>query len=86
MADDVTAQSSTGSESTRPDFGANEWLVEEMYERYLADPAAVDAAWHDFFADYRPAAGPAGSVRQAPPGSSYGDDETEALLSPPAET
>ena len=34
------------------DFGANEWLVEEMYERYLADPNAVDAAWHDFFADY----------------------------------
>jgi len=41
------------------DFGANEWLVEEMYERYLADPTAVDAAWHDFFADYRPTAGPA---------------------------
>jgi multifunctional 2-oxoglutarate metabolism enzyme len=37
------------------DFGANEWLVEEMYERYLADPKSVDAAWHDFFADYRPA-------------------------------
>ncbi len=81
----MTAQSSTGSESTRPDFGANEWLVEEMYERYLTDPTSVDAAWHDFFADYRPAAGPAGSVRQAPPGSSYGDDETEAFLSPPAE-
>jgi 2-oxoglutarate decarboxylase len=37
------------------DFGANEWLVEEMYERYCADPNSVDAAWHDFFADYRPA-------------------------------
>ncbi|HST48068.1 multifunctional oxoglutarate decarboxylase/oxoglutarate dehydrogenase thiamine pyrophosphate-binding subunit/dihydrolipoyllysine-residue succinyltransferase subunit, partial [Jatrophihabitans sp.] len=76
MADDVTAQSSTGSESTRPDFGANEWLVEEMYERYLADPSAVDAAWHDFFADYRPAAGPANSVRQAP-STGAGDDEEE---------
>jgi 2-oxoglutarate decarboxylase len=40
-----------------PDFGANEWLVEEMYERYLADPNAVDAAWHDFFDDYRPNGG-----------------------------
>ncbi|HEX8306179.1 MAG TPA: 2-oxo acid dehydrogenase subunit E2, partial [Jatrophihabitans sp.] len=78
MADDVTAQSSTGSESTRPDFGANEWLVEEMYERYLADPSAVDAAWHDFFADYRPAAGPAGSVRHAPPGSTYDDVDADA--------
>jgi multifunctional 2-oxoglutarate metabolism enzyme len=36
-------------------FGANEWLVEEMYERYRRDPASVDAAWHDFFVDYRPA-------------------------------
>ncbi|MEO7262825.1 MAG: 2-oxo acid dehydrogenase subunit E2, partial [Jatrophihabitantaceae bacterium] len=51
-----------------------------MYERYLADPTAVDAAWHDFFADYRPAAGPAGSVRQAPADSHdhYDDDDSEA--------
>jgi 2-oxoglutarate dehydrogenase E1 component len=59
----VTAQSSTGESSTaRPDFGANEWLVEEMYERYLADPSTVDAAWHDFFADYRPTVGPARAI------------------------
>jgi multifunctional 2-oxoglutarate metabolism enzyme len=36
------------------DFGPNEWLVEEMYQQYLSDPSSVDAAWHDFFADYRP--------------------------------
>jgi 2-oxoglutarate dehydrogenase E1 component/2-oxoglutarate decarboxylase len=35
-------------------FGTNEWLVEEMYQQYLADPASVDQAWHEFFADYRP--------------------------------
>ena len=35
-------------------FGPNEWLVEEMYQRFLDDPTAVDPAWHDFFADYRP--------------------------------
>jgi multifunctional 2-oxoglutarate metabolism enzyme len=35
-------------------FGPNEWLVEEMYEQFLADPSAVDSSWHDFFADYRP--------------------------------
>jgi len=34
-------------------FGPNEWLVEEIYQQYLADPDSVDAAWHDFFADYR---------------------------------
>jgi 2-oxoglutarate dehydrogenase E1 component len=39
-------------------FGPNEWIVEEMYQRYLADPTSVDSAWHDFFADYRPAIEP----------------------------
>src|SRR5580698_8739004 len=36
------------------DFGANEWLVEELYQRYLADPSSVDRAWWSFFADYTP--------------------------------
>ncbi|HEX6968472.1 MAG TPA: multifunctional oxoglutarate decarboxylase/oxoglutarate dehydrogenase thiamine pyrophosphate-binding subunit/dihydrolipoyllysine-residue succinyltransferase subunit, partial [Micromonosporaceae bacterium] len=35
-------------------FGPNEWIVEEMYQRYLTDPDSVDPAWHDFFVDYRP--------------------------------
>jgi 2-oxoglutarate decarboxylase len=35
-------------------FGPNEWIVEDMYQRYLADPSSVDPAWHDFFADYQP--------------------------------
>ncbi|GAA0901510.1 multifunctional oxoglutarate decarboxylase/oxoglutarate dehydrogenase thiamine pyrophosphate-binding subunit/dihydrolipoyllysine-residue succinyltransferase subunit [Virgisporangium ochraceum] len=26
-----------------------------MYQRYLADPGSVDPAWHEFFADYKPA-------------------------------
>ena len=35
-------------------FGPNEWLVEEMYERYRQDPNSVDKAWWDFFADFTP--------------------------------
>jgi 2-oxoglutarate dehydrogenase E1 component len=35
------------------DFGANQWLVDELYQRYLADPGSVDQAWWSFFADYR---------------------------------
>ena len=31
------------------DFGANDWLIEEMYERYAADPSSVDPTWADFF-------------------------------------
>ncbi|MCP2168032.1 multifunctional oxoglutarate decarboxylase/oxoglutarate dehydrogenase thiamine pyrophosphate-binding subunit/dihydrolipoyllysine-residue succinyltransferase subunit [Goodfellowiella coeruleoviolacea] len=42
------------SSSPASQFGPNEWLVEEMYEQFLADPSSVDPAWHDFFADYKP--------------------------------
>src|SRR5580700_3055382 len=41
--------------ASKANFGANEWLVEELYQRYLADPASVDRAWWSFFADYTPA-------------------------------
>src|SRR5260221_9180663 len=40
--------------ATSTDFGANEWLVDELYQRYLADPGSVDRAWWNFFADYHP--------------------------------
>src|SRR5665213_3626959 len=38
-------------------FGPNAWLVEDMYERYRADPSSVSASWQEFFADYRPSTG-----------------------------
>ncbi len=46
-------------------FGPNAWLVEDMYDRYRADPASVSDSWREFFADYRPAGGPL-----APPSTS----------------
>jgi 2-oxoglutarate decarboxylase len=41
--------------SSRADFGPNQWLVDELYQRYQADPGSVDRAWWSFFADYHPA-------------------------------
>ncbi|MGH3693083.1 MAG: multifunctional oxoglutarate decarboxylase/oxoglutarate dehydrogenase thiamine pyrophosphate-binding subunit/dihydrolipoyllysine-residue succinyltransferase subunit [Pseudonocardiaceae bacterium] len=58
-------------------FGPNEWLVEEMYEQFLADPSAVDSSWHEFFADYRP--GAPGTNGVAPHTSS-----ATAAVQPPA--
>ncbi|HEX6344285.1 multifunctional oxoglutarate decarboxylase/oxoglutarate dehydrogenase thiamine pyrophosphate-binding subunit/dihydrolipoyllysine-residue succinyltransferase subunit [Umezawaea sp.] len=49
------------SSSPASQFGPNEWLVEEMYEQFLADPSSVDPAWHDFFADYKPTQRAAGN-------------------------
>jgi len=44
----VPDQASTGSgEDT--DFGANDWLLEEMYEQYTADPSSVDDSWVSYF-------------------------------------
>ncbi len=46
-------QSPSSSPSTSPevsdDFGANEWLVEEMYERYRKDPSSVEPSWASYF-------------------------------------
>ncbi len=38
-------------------FGPNAWLVEDMYERFRADPESVSASWQEFFDDYRPTGG-----------------------------
>ncbi|MGH3297720.1 MAG: 2-oxoglutarate dehydrogenase E1 subunit family protein, partial [Trebonia sp.] len=69
-AADLSAPSAHPSSQTQPhesaegttplaaaDFGPNEWLVDELYERYLNDPGSVDKAWWSFFADYRPVRG-----------------------------
>ena len=36
-------------DSSLSGFGANEWLVDEMYEKYQQDPDSVDKVWWDFF-------------------------------------
>src|SRR5215510_5913397 len=53
--------------TTGTDFGANEWLVDELYQRYLADPSSVAMEWWNFFADYQPPAAP-GSPAPPPAG------------------
>jgi multifunctional 2-oxoglutarate metabolism enzyme len=51
---------SQSSEPAVTEFGPNEWLVDELYQQYLADKNSVDAAWWEFFADYQPADTPRG--------------------------
>jgi len=46
-----TAPSATGDE-----FGANDWLIDELREQYRVDPKSVDPAWAAFFAAEVPAA------------------------------
>ncbi|WP_029137804.1 multifunctional oxoglutarate decarboxylase/oxoglutarate dehydrogenase thiamine pyrophosphate-binding subunit/dihydrolipoyllysine-residue succinyltransferase subunit [Nakamurella lactea] len=42
---------SSQSSTTVPEFGPNDWFVEEKYREYLADPNSVDQIWRDYFAD-----------------------------------
>jgi multifunctional 2-oxoglutarate metabolism enzyme len=76
--------SSVSSQSGQ--FGPNEWLVEEMYQRFLDDPAAVDPAWHDFFADYRPADDDDTPVAQAQANHTGGAEAGAATATEPAPT
>jgi 2-oxoglutarate dehydrogenase E1 component len=62
MAEEPTAAAS---------FGPNDWLVDEMYERYRDNPSSVSESWQEFFADYKPlgadtAAASAGGNGRAP--------------------
>ena len=41
-------------ESRLAEFGPNEWLVDEIYEQFLADRSSVDPAWWEFFEGYTP--------------------------------
>ena len=43
------SDSTPASPGPSSDFGANEWLVEEMYEQFTRDPASVDPSWAAYF-------------------------------------
>ena len=75
---DATAGSAPGGCRRAPgtDFGPNELLVDELYQRYQADPGSVDRAWWNFFADYRPE--PADARRAAGAASPAGRDSLGA--------
>ncbi|MFG3494891.1 multifunctional oxoglutarate decarboxylase/oxoglutarate dehydrogenase thiamine pyrophosphate-binding subunit/dihydrolipoyllysine-residue succinyltransferase subunit [Streptomyces sp. NPDC047928] len=63
-------------------FGANEWLVDEIYQQYLQDPNSVDRAWWDFFADYKP--GTSGSADKPAGQAGAAAGATGTATRPPA--
>jgi multifunctional 2-oxoglutarate metabolism enzyme len=60
-----TESSRTSADPKNTDFGANEWLVDELYQKYLEDPNSVDQAWWNFFADYQPDSRPSSAPQAA---------------------
>lgn len=47
MSESDTTQSPVGVDTNG--FGANQWLVDEMWEAFQLNPASVDASWRDLF-------------------------------------
>ncbi len=54
-------------EPSRGSFGPNAWLVDDLYEQYLADPNSVSASWQEFFTDYQRSTVPPVASAVAPP-------------------
>src|SRR5258708_10391023 len=76
-----TEASRTSADPKNTDFGANEWLVDELYNKYLEDPNSVDQAWWNFFADYQPDSRP---VKASPTSPFQAGTGTAAPPAPPA--
>src|ERR1044071_9761579 len=62
------------------EFGANEWLVDEMYERWLVDKNTVDESRWPVLEHYKP-----GDKAQSSPEPTTAPAEPEASTPPPTD-
>ena len=71
---------------TAGEFGANEWLVEEMFELYSKDKNLVDQSWWPTLEHYRPAATPAPAIPAPATPAAAPAAPAAAPAEPPAQT
>ena len=83
----------TTEHASTDEFGANDWLIDEMYQAYQDDPGSVDERWQTFFATRSktgagsPAAEPPSEQRPAPGPSeppTLHDSEQKSVQAPTA--
>ncbi|MEU0584249.1 multifunctional oxoglutarate decarboxylase/oxoglutarate dehydrogenase thiamine pyrophosphate-binding subunit/dihydrolipoyllysine-residue succinyltransferase subunit [Streptomyces sp. NPDC006132] len=78
----ISTETDQAGKNPAASFGANEWLVDEIYQQYLQDPNSVDRAWWDFFADYKPGAAgapaPAGTAAAGAAGTTTAQPAAQA--------
>jgi 2-oxoglutarate decarboxylase len=76
---DQSASSTPGGGDEGADaFGANDWLLEEMYEQYTTDPDSVDATWAEYFKTHG-----APGTGAAPTLSGNGSGQPDGNVQPP---
>ncbi|MEO5535434.1 MAG: multifunctional oxoglutarate decarboxylase/oxoglutarate dehydrogenase thiamine pyrophosphate-binding subunit/dihydrolipoyllysine-residue succinyltransferase subunit [Pseudolysinimonas sp.] len=69
--------------TSEDEFGANEWLVDEMYERYLVDKNSVDQSWWPVLEQRRTAVAPV--VESFAPAPDAAAPEAPVVEAPAAE-
>jgi 2-oxoglutarate decarboxylase len=75
------------AEHATPDLvGPNAWMVDEMYEQYVADPSSVSEAWQDFFADYKSDREPKPAPKPEEGSEQRGQAEASAAAEPEQES
>ncbi|HEY7931479.1 MAG TPA: multifunctional oxoglutarate decarboxylase/oxoglutarate dehydrogenase thiamine pyrophosphate-binding subunit/dihydrolipoyllysine-residue succinyltransferase subunit [Acidimicrobiales bacterium] len=62
----MTTPNSSSSSTQRGSFGPNAWLVDDLYDQFLADPSSVSESWREFFADYQHSTVPSVALASAP--------------------
>ena len=77
--------SSSNPGNTQADFGANEWLVAEMYAQWLENPDSVDKSWIPILERYQQTQAGATATPSAPP-AQPATANTEAITMPIAKT
>ena len=75
---------SNTDENSQNEFGANQWLVEEMYEQWVTNPDAVDKEWWPILERYH--AAQSANPTQAPAAAPTAPVSAPAAPSAPAQT
>jgi len=80
----IEAVAESSQDHSTPDFGTNQWLVEEMQERFQADPKSVDASWATFFQNGSAAPPTEAPPTEAPPAAPPSESEPVEAKAAPA--
>ncbi|NLF05347.1 MAG: multifunctional oxoglutarate decarboxylase/oxoglutarate dehydrogenase thiamine pyrophosphate-binding subunit/dihydrolipoyllysine-residue succinyltransferase subunit, partial [Actinomycetales bacterium] len=69
-------------ETIRELFGANDWLVEELFAKYQQDKNSVDPAWWEFFENYTPPAADTSNADTSSPPAPVAVPSTSSVVAP----
>jgi multifunctional 2-oxoglutarate metabolism enzyme len=78
----VTTPPDSNAQLAKGSFGPNAWLVDDMYDRFLADPNSVAESWREFFADYKRSALPSVATTTTAPAAKTSAEIVDADATP----